>query len=68
MNFKETLLLVRLTNGFHINYVRFERAFLVFVVLGDEETVLTLKRLLSMHRDRIACGSGSQGWGKDPNL
>lgn len=32
------------------------------MVLGGEETVLTLKRLLSMRRDSIACGSGGQGW------
>ena len=26
------------------------------------QTVETLKRLLSMHRNSIACGGGSQGW------
>ena len=34
------------------------------MVLGGEETVETLKRLLSMHRNSIACGSGSQSWNK----
>ena len=34
------------------------------MVLGGKETVETLKRLLSMHRNSIACGSGSQGWRK----
>ena len=43
-------------------------AFLVFVVLRGEETVVTLKRLLSIRRDSIACGSGGQGWwGRYPN-
>ena len=32
------------------------------MVLGGKETVETLKRLLSMHGNSIACGGGSQGW------
>ena len=32
------------------------------MVFGGEETVETLKKLLSMHRNSIACGGGSQGW------
>ena len=32
------------------------------MVLGGKETVETLKRLLSMHRNSIACDGGSQGW------
>ena len=34
------------------------------MVFGGEETVETVKKLLSMHRNSIACGSGSQSWNK----